>query len=142
MIQLKKQDYDGMIAFCTKALPNEACGLLAGRIEGEHLSIEHLYYLKNLDQSPEHFTMDPREQLEAMKDARKRGLQILGNYHSHPNSPPRPSKEDIKLALDPKGIYLILSLKNLENPVLKGYQIDLEKNVIPLALQIEFEKHL
>jgi proteasome lid subunit RPN8/RPN11 len=46
----------------------------------------------------------------------------LGNFHSHPSTPARPSKEDIRLAYDPSASYLILSLAE-EIPVLKAFGI-------------------
>ena len=76
-----------------------------------------------MDASPEHFSLEPREQLAAVKDMRARGLRPLGNYHSHPATPARPSAEDIRLALDPAATYLILSLAGAE-PVLKAFRIE------------------
>ncbi len=51
--------------------------------------------------------MNPREQLAAVKDMRAKGLRPLGNWHSHPESPSRPSVEDIRLAYDPAAVYMI-----------------------------------
>ena len=111
-----------MIVHAQKGLPNEACGLLGGRIEGEDQYVEKVYCLTNVDESREHFSMDPREQFDAIKDMRKLGLQMIGNFHSHPETPARPSQEDKRLAYDPKIKYLILSLAK-ETPVLKAFSI-------------------
>jgi proteasome lid subunit RPN8/RPN11 len=73
--------------------------------------------------------MDPKEQLAALKDARANGVGIIGNFHSHPESPSRPSEEDKRLAYDSSIEYLILSLMEADNPVLKAFGIDGEKNV-------------
>ena len=54
------------------------------------------------------FSLDPKEQLEAIKDMRKNGFVPLGNWHSHPESPSRPSEEDKRLAFDSKASYMIL----------------------------------
>lgn len=54
---------------------------------------------------------------------RANGLIPLGNWHSHPESPSRPSEEDKILALDSKASYMILSLMDRENPVLNSYSI-------------------
>ncbi len=54
---------------------------------------------------------------------RAEGLKPLGNWHSHPESPSRPSVEDIKLAYDSKASYMILSLM-AENPVLNSFHIE------------------
>ena len=47
----------------------------------------------------------------------------LGNFHSHPESPSRPSEEDKRLAYDKEASYMIISLMDIENPVLKSFRI-------------------
>ena len=47
----------------------------------------------------------------------------LGNFHSHPESPSRPSEEDKRLAYDREASYMIISLMDIENPVLKSFRI-------------------
>ena len=67
--------------------------------------------------------MDPKEQFEAVKDMRANGLSLIGNFHSHPESPSRPSEEDKRLAYDSSVRYLILSLMDMDAPVLNGFEI-------------------
>ena len=126
---MKKEDYEKILAHCQAGLPNESCGLLAGDIDGEVKSITEVYLLTNIDASNEHFSMDPKEQLAAVKDARSKGKKLIGNFHSHPESPSRPSEEDKRLAYDSTMEYLILSLQEADNPVLKAFGIDPDKNV-------------
>ncbi|MDR1602365.1 MAG: M67 family metallopeptidase [Tannerella sp.] len=99
-------------------LPNEACGLLTG--SGDTALQQHA--LTNIDHSPVHFALDPREQFCVLKIARADSRRILASYHSHPASPARPSDEDIRLALDPDIIYIIVSLMNPE-PDIKAFSI-------------------
>jgi proteasome lid subunit RPN8/RPN11 len=54
---------------------------------------------------------------------RANGYTPLGNWHSHPESPSRPSEEDKKLAYDPKASYMILSLM-AQTPVLNSFHIE------------------
>jgi len=86
--------------------PNEACGYLAGT-NGE---VRKAVPMTNVDHSPEHFSLDPREQFAALRQSRGEGLDILAVYHTHPASPARPSAEDIRLAYDPATVYVIASL--------------------------------
>ncbi len=123
MIYLKQSDYEAMVDHARSGLPNEACGLIAGREENGDRYIEKVYLLENEDHSPEHFTMSPQAQLAAVKDMRALGLKPLGNFHSHPATPSRPSEEDKRLALDPKASYLILSL-SWGTPVLRSFHIE------------------
>lgn len=123
MIYIKKEDYEEIIAYAKVGLPNEACGLLGGTVDGKDRRIEKVYYLTNIDASREHFSMDPKEQFEAVKDMRANGLSLIGNFHSHPESPSRPSEEDKRLAYDSSVRYLILSLMDMDAPVLNGFEI-------------------
>ncbi|GHT30205.1 Mov34/MPN/PAD-1 family protein [Bacteroidia bacterium] len=118
MICIPQNIIDGIIAQARNELPNEACGLLVGN---ENEAVKQ-FPLTNIDHSNEHFSFDPREQFGVLKEARSLGLQIIANYHSHPESPARPSEEDIRLAFDPDIIYIILSLQE-ETPVIKAFSI-------------------
>lgn len=136
MIKLSESDYEKILAHAESELPYEACGLIGGVFEDGVKVIKKVYLLTNTDQSNEHFSMDPREQLSAIKDMRANGLVPLGNWHSHPESPSRPSDEDKRLAYDSKASYMILSLMDRENPVLNSFHIsgaDAEKEQLEIS---------
>ena len=104
-------------------MPEEACGLIGGDTDANgNKTIKAVYPLTNVDHSSKHFSMDPREQIAAIRDMRQRGISPLGNYHSHPETPSRPSEEDKRLAFDSTASYLILSLAG-KTPVLKAFRI-------------------
>ena len=126
MIKLSKDDYERIVAHAKSEAPIEACGLIAGEISGGTKIIKKVYILTNIDHAEEHFTLDPKEQLKAVKDMRTEGLTPLGNWHSHPVSPSRPSDEDKRLAYDSSASYLILSLME-EEPVLNSFHIEDDK---------------
>jgi proteasome lid subunit RPN8/RPN11 len=118
MIHIPAHIVDGIIKQAYAELPNEACGLLVGK---DNEAIRQ-YALTNVDHSNEHFSFDPAEQFQVFRSARADGLEIIANYHSHPETPSRPSEEDIRLAYDPNILYLIVSLA-AEVPVLKAFKI-------------------
>ena len=122
-IRLSRTDYNLMLQGATQVLPEEACGLLAGLLIDGTYEIRKVYVLENTDHSPEHFSMNLKEQLSVVKDIRNNGLIPLGNWHSHPATPSRPSEEDKRLAYDRNAIYMILSLAEKE-PVLNAFHID------------------
>ncbi len=124
MIKLSKADYVTILAHARECVPEEACGLIAGVIENGDKIIKKVYVLTNIDHSNEHFSLDPKEQLAAVKDMRANGYAPLGNWHSHPESPSRPSDEDKRLAYDSKASYMILSLMDDANPVLNSFHIE------------------
>ncbi|WP_444659309.1 M67 family metallopeptidase [Caproiciproducens sp. R2] len=134
IVRLKQADYDAIVAHAKEGLPNESCGLIAGTAEGGLKTVEKVYLLSNPDQSPEHFSIDPGEQLAAVRDMRALGLSPLGSFHSHPSTPARPSGEDIRLAYDSKASYLILSLAK-DTPVLKAFGIA-DGMITPQTLEV------
>lgn len=123
MLHMNKEDYEKILDHARNGLPNEACGLIGGVIEKKIKVVKEVYLLRNVDESKEHFSMNPAEQLKAVKDLRAKGYLLFGNFHSHPESPSRPSEEDKRLAYDPEASYLILSLLERDKPVLKAFNI-------------------
>lgn len=118
MILINKVFFDEIVKQAMDELPNEACGLLAGKDD----EVIKRYPMTNIDESPEHFSFDPAEQFKVLRQSRSEGLKLIANYHSHPSTPARPSQEDIRLAFDSEIVYLILSLAG-ETPDLKGFKI-------------------
>ncbi len=118
MLKITNKIVDAIFAQGKLELPNEACGYLAGKDD----AVSKHYEMTNVDQSNEHFTLDPKEQFKVLKETRKEGIDILAIYHTHPETPARPSQEDIKLAFDPNVIYVIASLAD-DTKSIKGFRI-------------------
>lgn len=135
MIHLSRSNFEKIEQEARSKAPNEACGLIAGTVEGEEIFIREVYILTNTDQAREHFTIDPREQLQAIKQMREQGIKPLGNWHSHPETPARPSEEDIRLAYDKNAIYCIISLADKEAD-LRAFHIE-NGSVTKFELSVE-----
>jgi proteasome lid subunit RPN8/RPN11 len=79
------------------AYPNECCGILVGRdVDGRRL-VERLVEGRNVfeaDEQYHRFSIDPRQQMKAEREAEADGKVVLGFYHSHPDHPARPSEYD------------------------------------------------
>ena len=116
MLKIKKEIVDYLGVYAGEKMPNEACGYLAGQRE----LITKFYPMTNVDNSPEHFSFDPEEQFKVMKEARRKRLELLAVYHSHPSSPARMSEEDKRLAYDTSIIYVIYSVRDSE---IKSFRI-------------------
>jgi len=119
MLTIPQTIIDAMVAHAQRDFPLEACGILGGT---DGIVTEH-YPMKNTDQSNEHFTLEPKEQFAVIKDLRGKGIEMLVIYHSHPETPARPSEEDIRLALTPNVSYVIVSLAGV-TPDVKSYRIE------------------
>lgn len=124
MIVLNKDQVQQIGDYAFAVHPIEACGLLAGISAEEQKTVKKVYLLTNIDNSSKHFSMDPKEQFVAIKDMRCNNWELLGNFHSHPASPARPSDEDKRLAFDSQASYLIISLQHQEEPILKSFHIE------------------
>ncbi|MDI6731351.1 MAG: M67 family metallopeptidase [Candidatus Margulisbacteria bacterium] len=111
---------DEIIQHASEAVPNEACGILAGK----NGRVEKTYKMVNVSDSPDVcYFMDSCEQLKVMKEIRNLKLEMVGIYHSHPGSGPYPSSRDVELAFYPEAVYVIVSLQDIKRPELKAYKI-------------------
>ena len=95
-----------MIAHAGHAKPSECCGVLLGT-PGE---ITEAVPTRNLADDPNRFLIDPKEHIDARRAGRRRGLEIVGFYHSHPHSPAVPSATDLLEASYSGYLYAIVSL--------------------------------
>jgi proteasome lid subunit RPN8/RPN11 len=86
--------------------PAECCGLLIGSGSVIAEAIQTL----NVSEIPNRFFIDPKGHIEGRRDARRRGLEVLGFYHSHPHTRAEPSETDRAEAAYPGALYLIVSL--------------------------------
>jgi proteasome lid subunit RPN8/RPN11 len=90
--------------------PLECCGLLAGRVRGQVGTVEFRYPLRNEAASPVEFVSEARGMFDAVRDVDRRGLALLGVYHSHPGTQPVPSKTDLERNYSPDVVNVIVSL--------------------------------
>ena len=120
MIELGEALYQDIVEHGLREFPNEACGLVAAK-EGTPTRV---YAMKNVDASPVSYRLDPKEQLKVFSEMDDEGLELAGIYHSHTHSEAYPSETDRRLAFYPDSRYLILSLSDRENPVLKAFRIE------------------
>jgi proteasome lid subunit RPN8/RPN11 len=128
-----------MVAQAQAELPNECCGLLAGRIMREDTSLLETqdvqaqsrligqvmkrYPFVNAAASPVEYYSDARSLLEATRDMRQRGLEILAIYHSHPTTHPVPSRRDLERnCYGADVVHLIISLVT-EEPEIRGWRL-------------------
>jgi proteasome lid subunit RPN8/RPN11 len=86
------------------ASPAEGCALLLGTA-GRSTHVQQIWPCLNCWPDPpqrcRRFALDPREQLQAQRWCRQRGLGVIGVAHSHPSSAPVPSDLDCQLTLAP-----------------------------------------
>ena len=83
-----------------RTYPEECCGVLLGKVDGDEKVVRDLLEIENEreDQRQRRFLITPEAYQEADKQARIIGLEPLGFYHSHPDHPAQPSQYDLEHA--------------------------------------------
>src|SRR5262245_3581872 len=93
------------------AYPKESCGLLVGCDAVGRRTVAYAVAATNVDvASSRRFTIAPEDFLRAERSARERDLEVVGFYHSHPDTAPLPSRSDLAEAW-PYYSYLIVSVQ-------------------------------
>jgi proteasome lid subunit RPN8/RPN11 len=110
-----------MIAHALAERPRECCGQLAGLIDADGTGrVSQRYPLMNVLASPTEFLSEPRATFAAWRDMRRRGLEVLAIYHSHPTTAPVPSRTDLAMNYSPDVVNFIVSMAG-EAPEVRGW---------------------
>jgi proteasome lid subunit RPN8/RPN11 len=91
--------------------PYECCGLMLGRYELDAKVVEETYPISNAREESakrNRFLIKPEELMRGEKYARSKELEVVGFYHSHPDSTAVPSRYDLEHAW-PTYSYIIVS---------------------------------
>jgi len=136
MFRLPKRFADEMIAHALKDDPLECCGLLAG-MDGQVVKV---FPATNAARSPFRYVIDSKELLGLFNEIEwgEHNWKVFGNYHSHTHSEAYPSPTDVNEAhLGADALYLVISLRDPHNPVIRAFHIDEEAKTVseePLAI--------
>ena len=89
--------------------PNESCAILFGRIDEQKTTVKEIFLTKNIDESPVNFTISPEQLIKCYKTAEDKKMEVVGIFHSHPNSEAYPSNTDKKFMDSNPVVWLIYS---------------------------------
>ena len=112
-----------VLAHARSGYPFEACGVFLGRPQGAGPAVvEDVMPVVNREtEKPRvRYQIAPEDLIRIDRDARQRGLEILGYFHSHPDHPARPSETDREHAW-PWYSYLIVSVQRGEPTALTSW---------------------
>ena len=122
---------DVLVKHARNNTPNESCAILFGRIENDHFTVKDVFLTKNIQDSPVNFSMSNEDLIKGYEEAEKRNLDVVGIFHSHPDSSAYPSLTDQKyMEINPVP-WIIFSNKNQE---FKAYVFD--SKIIPVDLTV------
>ncbi len=134
MLSISKADLAALRRHGEETYPHECCGVLLGAFEDGGRAVREVVRASNtrLDALHNRYNIDPAELVRIQRQARARGLEIVGFYHSHPDHPARWSATDLAEAHWVGCSYVITSVE-------KGKAVT--TNSFVLAGTVEEDKH-
>lgn len=118
-LTLPQSFIDEMIAHAQEDAPNECCGIIAG----EDDRAVKLFRAKNAEASPWRYSVAPKDLFRVFRECEENGWSFLAIYHSHTASEAYPSPTDVRLSFWPEAYYLLVSLQDAGNPVVRAFRI-------------------
>lgn len=125
MIYLLPLAKEQIIEDALRTFPDECCGFLLGKEQGEERIVEEILIVENAKEGDKRrrFEITAKDYLNAENAASEKQLTLLGVYHSHPNHPSVPSEHDRKVA-QPFFSYVIVSIMNGEYSALQSWRLN------------------
>jgi proteasome lid subunit RPN8/RPN11 len=119
MLTLSRKFIDEMIAHAREEAPNECCGIIAGQ---DGCAVK-LFRARNSEASPYRYNVDPQDLFRIHRECDEKGWEFLAIYHSHTASEAYPSATDVRMAFWPDTCYVLVSLQDPQNPVVRAFRI-------------------
>ena len=113
MIEISISPWQTMVAHAESTYPNECCGVMLGRIDGDSKSVTIATPLENVSAGSQaaRYELRPEDLLNADREARRLNLDLIGIYHSHPDCDAYFSETDLKNSC-PWYSFVVLSVQN------------------------------
>ena len=98
MIRIETEPWAEMVSHARAAYPNECCGAMLGSVDGGDKVVKIALPLENVSRGPQQsrYELKPEDLLHADREARRRNMDLVGIYHSHPDCDAYFSETDLK----------------------------------------------
>ena len=93
MLKINRQNYDSLRQHGEETYPHECCGVLLDDAARIVTTVARAGNTRT-DSAHNRYNIDPKELIRIQSEGRKRGEDIIGFYHSHPDHPARWSQTD------------------------------------------------
>ena len=131
-IVLAQKEKDKLVTHAISEQPSESCAMLFGKKIGDNWNVKEVFLTQNIDDSQTNFTISPEELLKGYQIAEKNQLEVVGIFHSHPNSDAIPSNTDKKFMQNNPVPWIIFS--GVSND-LKAYLLD--STIVEIQIKID-----
>jgi proteasome lid subunit RPN8/RPN11 len=125
-IILSQTDKKILSEYSENQKPNESCAILFGK----NNQVLDLFLTENIEESPANFTISNKQLIEGYKIAEEKKMDVIGIFHSHPNSDAYPSNTDKKFMQSNPVVWIIYSGINKN---FKAYL--LESDIIEITIK-------
>ena len=98
MIQIEPEAWQVMVSHAKATYPNECCGAMIGTVDGDVKTVKIGLAIENAFTGVKHerYELRPEDLMKADKEARARGMDLIGIFHSHPDCDAYFSETDLK----------------------------------------------
>ena len=112
MIEIEAAPWQAMIVHAERTYPNECCGAMLGHVQGERKVVTEAIALENAyaGEQSARYELRPEDLSRADSEARQRGLDLIGIFHSHPDADAYFSETDLKNSC-PWYSFVVLSIQ-------------------------------
>ena len=131
-VVLAQKEKNKLVTHAISEQPNESCAMLFGKKVGDNWNVKEFFLTQNIDDSQTNFTISPEELLKGYQIAEKNQLEVVGIFHSHPNSDAIPSNTDKKFMQNNPVPWIIFS--GVSND-LKAYLLD--STIVEIQIKID-----
>jgi len=131
-VVLTQKEKDKLITHAIERQPNESCAMLLGEKIDDAWNVKEVFLTENIDKSQTNFTISPEELLKGYQLAAKMHSELVGVFHSHPNSDAIPSSTDKKFMQNNPVPWIIFSGVNNS---LKAYLLD--SDLVEISIKID-----
>ncbi|MGH1568075.1 MAG: Mov34/MPN/PAD-1 family protein [Nitrosopumilus sp.] len=104
-IKLSQTDKKILSEYSENQKPNESCALLFGKDD----TVKNLFLTENIEKSPVNFTISNKQLIEGYRIAEEKNMEVIGIFHSHPDSEAYPSNTDKKFMQSNPVVWIIYS---------------------------------
>ncbi len=143
MIHIPQPLLKSIMEAAEAAYPLECCGLLVGRGEAAgDVMVTRVEPSPNRSEGDRRksFLVDPKIQFDLMRELDDGPDDIIGNFHSHPDHPPRPSDHDLQSVFYPEHVWIIVAVDDGRAGEIAAYSFD-EKNERFLEIGLAADGH-
>jgi len=125
MLKIGRSHYGALRQHGEQTYPHECCGVLLGRLDDDVRVVTSIARCGNTREDSPHnrYNIDPTDLVRIQREARERGEDIIGFYHSHPDHPPRWSPTDLAEAHWFGCSYVITSVEKGKSAVTNSFEL-------------------